>query len=195
MGKRLQEAVKNNDRIEVFHCLNDYFLANNDRQEALRFVVSGGNLELAREFFEAFKIDATSEHLQLALNARHHDMVIYIISMKVPIDKPHWLYDALARQMYETIDALLEKGLMEKDADEYFRRDFLSQSHSDKDVRYYVKMGGWIDGLNPRDYLYELSIKRHGHHPALVEYLSKMNTPILSKCRVIYSDIVVECIE
>lgn len=56
---------------------------------------------------------------------------------------------------------------------DYHINDFKFRRWSPKIIRNFVRAGGWTDALNPHDYSFEITEKRHGHYPALREYMMK----------------------
>lgn len=173
--RRLLTATIYGDTDGLRNSFGDIWLRAEDRDQVLTRVITDNNIDMARVYYGTFGVNATENHLEAAILASHHDMAMYIISVGAPVTNASLLCHALHNKMYDMVDYLMSCGLSVGDVrDTYEYNCFVYHTNlTAKDVRYFVKMGGWKPWLSPHDYAFEITHEKHGHHKELKEYLKE----------------------
>jgi hypothetical protein len=148
-----------------------------DREMGLCYTLNHGHFQLARMYYEEYNMLATHNQLRCAIMSRNYDIAMYVISRGAPIIHHSLLWAALISRMYDLIDFLLPHVTTGIEDSGLMMYIFSSFHPSPIAWRYFVKIGGWMEDLDPRDYRAEISRRMHSHHPILASYLGRIESP------------------
>lgn len=135
-----------------------------------------GHLRLVKIIVDKYKTDVSNlDVMHAMIYLGREEIALFLLARGAPLDENYLpLVMCIDNKLWRILDVLIERGRHFNEHDSSCINEFISdRPMSPKKIRYFVMFGGWIVGLNPHDYAFEITQTKHGHHPELAEYLSR----------------------